>query len=122
MAARSSSSGTSSARPVPPERSHGLPSATVARRFQTPSWRDTRLLVGVLLVLVSVVAGAVVVDRADRTVPVYAAARVLGANALNAGTSPTRDLVLWFMTFMTATLPFALLWQIETPFLNTKWL
>ena len=48
-----------------------------ARRIRPPSWRDPRLLVGVLLVLVSVVAGSVVVARADRTEPVYAALRVL---------------------------------------------
>ncbi len=77
MAARSAPAGTSAARPAAPERASGLPAPTLARRFQTPTWRDTRLLVGVLLVLVSVVAGAVVVDRADRTVPVYAAVRVL---------------------------------------------
>ena len=77
MTARSASAGTAAARPVPPERATGLPAPTLARRFQAPTWRDTRLLVGVLLVLVSVVAGAVVVDRADHTVPVYAAVRVL---------------------------------------------
>lgn len=48
-----------------------------ARRIQAPSWRDTRLLVGVLLVLGSVVAGALIVARADETAPVYAATRVL---------------------------------------------
>ena len=45
----------------------------VASRLRAPSWRDARLLVGVLLVLVSTVAGAVVVARADDRVPVYAA-------------------------------------------------
>lgn len=48
-----------------------------ARRIQPPSWRDGRLLVGVLLVLVSIVAGAVLLARADRAVPMYAAARTL---------------------------------------------
>jgi len=57
-----------------------------ARRIQPPTWRDTRLLVGVLLVLTSVVAGAMVVDRADRTSPVYAAARTL-----TPGTAVTAD-------------------------------
>ncbi len=46
------------------------PSATRLRR---PSWRDSRLLVGVLLVLASTVLGSVVVVRADDRVPVYAA-------------------------------------------------
>lgn len=44
-----------------------------ATRLRPPSWRDARLLVGVLLVLVSVVLGSVVVARADDRVPVYAA-------------------------------------------------
>jgi hypothetical protein len=50
-----------------------LPTPT-ASRLRAPSWRDSRLLVGVLLVLVSTVAGAVVIARADDRVPVYAAA------------------------------------------------
>lgn len=54
------------------------PSAPVARRLQRPSWKDPRLLVGVLLVLGSIVAGALVVSAADETVPVYVAARALG--------------------------------------------
>ena len=49
-----------------------LPTPT-ASRLRSPSWRDTRLLVGVLLVLVSTVLGSVVVARADDRVPVYAA-------------------------------------------------
>ena len=44
-----------------------------ASRLRSPSWRDTRLLVGILLVLVSTVLGSVVVARADDRVPVYAA-------------------------------------------------
>ena len=50
-----------------------LPTPT-ATRLRAPSWRDSRLLVGVVLVLVSTVGGAVVVARADDRVPVYAAA------------------------------------------------
>lgn len=53
-----------------------LPTPTAAR-LQRPSWRDTRLLVGVVLVLVSIVAGARVVAAADDTVPVYAVTRNL---------------------------------------------
>jgi hypothetical protein len=49
-----------------------LPTPT-ASRLRSPSWRDSRLLVGVLLVLVSTVLGSVVVARADDRVPVYAA-------------------------------------------------
>lgn len=44
-----------------------------ASRLRRPSWRDSRLLVGVLLVLLSTVLGAAVVARADDRVPVYAA-------------------------------------------------
>ncbi len=53
-----------------------LPTPT-ASRLRAPSWRDSRLLVGILLVLVSTVAGALVVARADDRVPVYAAASAL---------------------------------------------
>lgn len=51
--------------------------APPAARLRAPSWRDPRLLVGVLLVLASVVAGTLVVRAADDTVPVWAAARTL---------------------------------------------
>lgn len=44
-----------------------------AVRLKAPSWRDGRLLVGVLIVLASVVLGARVVAAAGRTVPVLAA-------------------------------------------------
>lgn len=64
-------------RAVPRAGPPSLEPVQVARRITPPSWRDTRLLVGVLLVLASVVAGALVVARADETVPVWAAARVL---------------------------------------------
>lgn len=48
-----------------------------AARLRRPSWRDSRLLVGVLIVVVSVVVGSRVMAMADRTVPVYAAAGTL---------------------------------------------
>jgi hypothetical protein len=48
-----------------------------ARRLQVPGWRDARLLVGVLLVLLSVAGGARLVTAMDDTSPVYAAARPL---------------------------------------------
>jgi hypothetical protein len=44
-----------------------------ARRLQPPRWRDPRLVVGVLLVLLSVALGSLVVAHADDRVPVYAA-------------------------------------------------
>ena len=49
-----------------------LPRPTAARLRQ-PSWRDTRLVVGVVLVLLSVAIGAKVIASADDTVPMYAA-------------------------------------------------
>ena len=55
----------------------GAPAPSLARRLRAPSWRDPRLLVGVLLVLGSVTAGGLVVAAADDTVPVYVATRPL---------------------------------------------
>lgn len=48
-----------------------------AARLQRPSWRDRRLLIGVLLVLLSTVLGAKAVAVADDTTPMYAAATAL---------------------------------------------
>ncbi len=48
-----------------------------ATRLRRPSWRDTRLLAGLLLVLLSAVLGALVVAHADDRVPVYAASVAL---------------------------------------------
>lgn len=53
-----------------------LPAPT-ASRLRAPSWRDSRLLIGVLLVLVSTVVGSLVVARADDRVPVWSAARAI---------------------------------------------
>ncbi|MEP7035500.1 MAG: hypothetical protein ABI934_07925 [Actinomycetota bacterium] len=53
-----------------------LPKPTAAR-LQKPSWRDSRLVVGVVLVLLSMAIGAKVIASADDTVPMYAAAAVL---------------------------------------------
>ena len=52
------------------------PSARAAR-IQRPSWRDSRLLVGVLLVLGAVALGSYLVSRADERIPMYAAAASL---------------------------------------------
>jgi hypothetical protein len=49
-----------------------LPART-ASRLQRPSWRDSRLVVGVLLVVLSAVLGSVLLARADDRVPMYAA-------------------------------------------------
>ncbi|PFG44020.1 SAF domain-containing protein [Isoptericola jiangsuensis] len=51
--------------------------APSAPRLRRPTWRDPRLVVGLLLVAASVALGAWVVSGADRTVPVYAAAGTL---------------------------------------------
>jgi hypothetical protein len=48
-------------------------------RAATPGWRDPRLWVGVLIVTVSVVAGARLLGAADDTVSVWSAASDLGA-------------------------------------------
>jgi hypothetical protein len=53
-----------------------LPKPT-ATRLQRPSWRDSRLVVGVVLVLLSMTLGAKAIAAADDTVPMYAAAASL---------------------------------------------
>lgn len=52
-----------------------------AARLQRPSWRDTRLLVGVLIVAAAVAIGSRVVAAADDTVAVYAARTTLPAGS-----------------------------------------
>lgn len=49
--------------------------ASDAPRLKKPSWRDPRLLLGLVLVLGSVAGVVALVDRADQTTDVYAAAR-----------------------------------------------
>ncbi len=49
-----------------------------AVRSTTPGWRDPRLWVGILIVTVSVIAGARLLSSADDTVTVWAAAGDLG--------------------------------------------
>src|SRR6478736_7746594 len=48
-------------------------SSATAPRLKRPSWKDPRLLVGVLLVLVSVAGVTFLVGSADRTTEVFAA-------------------------------------------------
>lgn len=57
------------------------PASPKADRLAAPSWLDTRLVLGVLLVLVSVVVGARVLSAADRSSTVYTAARDLEPGA-----------------------------------------
>lgn len=52
-----------------------LPASPKAARLASPSWLDTRLVLGVLLVLVSVVVGAQVLSSADRSSAVLVATR-----------------------------------------------
>jgi hypothetical protein len=47
--------------------------APVAPRLRRPTWRDPRLVVGVVIVALSVALGSWAVSSAGRTVPVYAA-------------------------------------------------
>ncbi len=53
-----------------------LPAPT-APRLRRPTWRDPRLVVGVVIVALSVALGSWAVSSAGRTVPVYAAAGTL---------------------------------------------
>ena len=55
--------------------------APQAARLQPPSWRDKRLIVGLLLVLAAVAIGARVVAAADQTTPVFAARATLPVGA-----------------------------------------
>lgn len=48
-----------------------------APRLAKPSWKDPRLLIGILMVLASVAGVVALVGNAGRTVPVYAAKDVL---------------------------------------------
>ncbi|MEI2278966.1 SAF domain-containing protein [Paenarthrobacter ilicis] len=48
-------------------------SPAVAPRLKKPSWKDPRLLIGVLLVLASIAGVVVLVGSADKTIQVFAA-------------------------------------------------
>ncbi|MBC7374723.1 MAG: SAF domain-containing protein, partial [Frankiales bacterium] len=58
------------------------PSSPVATRLAAPSWLDTRLVIGVLLVLLSVLIGARVLAGADRSQLVWATNRALAPGSL----------------------------------------
>lgn len=57
------------------------PDSPRAARLASPSWLDTRLVLGVLLVLVSVVVGARVLASADRSQLVWSTTRDLAPGA-----------------------------------------
>ena len=56
--------------------------AVPARRIAAPSWRDPRLLVGLVLVLASVVVGSRTVAAAQATTGVYAVTAAVGAGSV----------------------------------------
>jgi hypothetical protein len=62
------------------------PTSPAAARLRQPKWTDARLVAGVLMVLVAVVAGAAVVSAADKSVQVWAVRR-----SLRAGTTLARN-------------------------------
>jgi len=66
-----------------------IDSATTSARLKRPSWKDPRLLVGVLLVLASVAGVISLVGSADRTTEVYAA-----RDAIAVGEALTQDNVV----------------------------
>lgn len=51
--------------------------APQAKRITTPSWRDSRLITGLVLVLLSTALGGWAMARADHTVPIYVASTTL---------------------------------------------
>lgn len=64
--------------------------APAAKRLQRPSWRDSRLVVGVLLVLLAATLGAKAIASADDRVPLYVAADDLVAGDRVTASSFTR--------------------------------
>lgn len=50
---------------------------SIAGRLRRPTWRDPRLLVGILLICVAVVGVALALRAADRTTPYYVASHAL---------------------------------------------
>lgn len=68
-------------RPAPRPQTGGVAPVPAATRAARPGWRDPRLWVGVLIVAVSVVAGARLLASADDTVAVWAVAGDAGPGA-----------------------------------------
>lgn len=58
------------------------PASPVARRLAPPRWLDSRLVLGVLLVLLSVLVGARVLAGADRSQLVWATSRALAPGSV----------------------------------------
>jgi hypothetical protein len=59
-----------------------VPPSPAARRLALPRWLDTRLVLGVLLVLVSVLVGARVLSGSDRSQLVWATSRALAPGSV----------------------------------------
>lgn len=72
------------------------PVSPKAHRLATPGWLDTRLVLGVLLVLVSVIVGARVLSSADRSQTVWATRRDLAPGTQLAAGDLTRVRVRLF--------------------------
>jgi hypothetical protein len=73
-----------------------LPASPRANRLATPGWLDTRLVLGVLLVLTSVVVGARVLSSADRSQTVWATTRNLAPGTQLTSSDLTRMRVRLF--------------------------
>jgi hypothetical protein len=73
-----------------------VPASPRANRLATPGWLDTRLVLGVLLVLTSVVVGARVLSSADRSQTVWATTRDLAPGTQLAAGDLTRMRVRLF--------------------------
>src|SRR5665647_1918654 len=71
------------------------PSSPPAVRLRRPGWRDTRFLVGLVLVALSVAMGSAAFSAAARTVPVFVAAEPLvPGEAVDAGAVVVRQVRL----------------------------
>ncbi len=67
--------------PVEGTRVNDTPASPPVHRLATPGWLDTRLVLGVLLVLTSVIVGARVLASADRSQTVWATTHDLAPGA-----------------------------------------
>jgi hypothetical protein len=72
------------------------PASPRANRLATPGWLDTRLVLGVLLVLTSVVVGARVLSSADRSQTVWGTTRSLAPGTTLTASDVTRMRVRLF--------------------------
>ena len=74
------------------------PGSPPASRLTTPSWRDSRLVLGVLLIVVSVLVGAKVLSGADASQQVWVAAHDLAPGTVLTGEDLKLDRVRLFGT------------------------